>query len=65
MHLKFGTIALGLLLFNACTNPPINFTAIKTHPALFPDYTSVTIPPNIAPLNFTIEEPGKIYFVEI
>lgn len=30
-----------------------------------PDYCDVTIPPNIAPMNFIIEEPGKQYHVRI
>ncbi len=34
-------------------------------PRLFPDYIGVTIPPNIAPLNFRIEEPGERYQVEL
>jgi len=34
-------------------------------PRLFPDYSGVTIPPNIAPLNFRVEEPGSRYRVEI
>ena len=32
---------------------------------IFPDYSGVTIPPNIAPLNFRIEEPGKRYKVRV
>lgn len=38
---------------------------VVSPPALFPDYTSVTIPPNIAPLNFKIEEKGEKYMVSI
>jgi hypothetical protein len=30
-----------------------------------PDYTGITIPPNIAPLNFSIREDGKKYFVRL
>jgi len=30
-----------------------------------PDYSSTTIPFNIAPLNFAIEEPGELYCVKI
>ncbi|MEJ2568519.1 MAG: hypothetical protein P8Z50_06585 [candidate division WOR-3 bacterium] len=30
-----------------------------------PDYSGITIPPNIAPLNFRVEEPGVQYHVEI
>lgn len=31
----------------------------------FPDYSGVTVPPNIAPLNFRIDEPGRQYRVEL
>lgn len=34
-------------------------------PQIFPDYNGVTLPPNIAPLNFRIEEPGDRYRIEI
>jgi WD40-like Beta Propeller Repeat len=30
-----------------------------------PDYSAVVVPPNIAPLNFAIEEPGSAYVVRI
>ena len=32
---------------------------------MFPDYSGVVIPPNIAPLNFKVEEPGVRYRVEL
>jgi hypothetical protein len=34
-------------------------------PRLTPDYTSLVIPPNIAPLNFRIREPGRDFVVRI
>lgn len=34
-------------------------------PRISPDYVDVTIPPNIAPLNFVIHEPGQRYLVRI
>lgn len=34
-------------------------------PRLFPDYIGVTLPPNIAPLNFRIQEPAASYRVEL
>jgi hypothetical protein len=33
--------------------------------AIDPDYAGVTIPPNIAPLNFVVKEPGTRYRIEI
>ncbi|NOR16052.1 MAG: hypothetical protein GQ544_10120, partial [Candidatus Aminicenantes bacterium] len=34
-------------------------------PQIRPDYTQTVIPPNIAPLNFAVLEPGERYFVRI
>jgi hypothetical protein len=34
-------------------------------PRLYPDYSEIVVPPNIAPLNFRIEEPGSRYRVEL
>ena len=42
-----------------------NLERINRTPRIFPDYTDIVIPPNIAPLNFIINEPGKQYFVSI
>ena len=33
-------------------------------PRIHPDYSDIVIPPNIAPLNFMLDEPGKEYFVD-
>jgi len=42
-----------------------NYVQIDSLPIIFPDYTSLTIPYNIAPLNFNIEEKAEEYRVEI
>lgn len=41
-----------ILFFTGCRN--ISRTAVNTYPSVFPDYINVTIPCNIAPLNFRI-----------
>ena len=41
--------------------PP--FTATNQNIVLSPDYTSISIPPNIAPLNFSINETASRYLV--
>ena len=38
---------------------------INRLPQVYPDYTEIMIPPNIAPLNFLIMEKGKRFFVRI
>lgn len=44
----------GLIVFASCTSVPGKFTEKGVPPALFPDITDVTIPVNIAPLNFRL-----------
>ena len=44
---------------------PADWTPLARLPRIRPDYTGVAIPPNIAPLNFVIEEPGTAYYVRI
>ena len=34
-------------------------------PRIRPDCAGIVIPPNIAPLNFVVDEPGVRYYVEI
>ncbi|MBQ2522717.1 MAG: hypothetical protein II541_00780, partial [Prevotella sp.] len=46
-----------LSLLIACTPTPDNQTKLmKGVPNIYPDYTDVTIPPNIAPLNFLMRD---------
>lgn len=46
----------GYLLANCGKRPvePSQYTQSKEKPVIFPDYTDVTVPPNIAPLNFKV-----------
>jgi len=41
------------------------YTDISRSPAIYPDYTDLVIPSNIAPLNFEIKETGEKYFVRV
>lgn len=41
--------------------PTDNVTEISEIPTIFPDYTNLIIPPNIAPLNFEIDIPAEEY----
>jgi hypothetical protein len=34
-------------------------------PAIYPDYVGATLPPNIAPLNFRVEEEGERYLTSV
>jgi len=45
-------------LLAACTGHPSlpsSYTQVNEEPVIYPDYTGVTVPPNIAPLNFLVD----------
>ena len=44
---------------------PKEFSETDKVPVIFPDYSDITIPPNIAPLNFMIKETGDAFAVRI
>ncbi|MDZ7370501.1 MAG: hypothetical protein ONB12_04940 [candidate division KSB1 bacterium] len=44
---------------------PAAASQIDRTPKIYPDYAGITIPPNIAPLNFIVEEQGSQYRVVI
>lgn len=59
MKRHFTIYLLGLLscfLFTMCISTPEEYLETIDRPHIFPDYTDITIPPNIAPLNFHILE---------
>ena len=39
---------------------PAQATPIETQANIFPDYRDIVIPPNIAPLNFTVQDSGAV-----
>ena len=49
---------LSSFLFSSCHNAsvPTQFTDIRKAPPIYPDYTDVTIPVNIAPLTFELDD---------
>ena len=52
-----------LFTLSSCRQKLPDFTETNKDVVLNPDYTSVTIPPNIAPLNFRIKENADNYLV--
>jgi hypothetical protein len=40
-------------------------TSVARAPKLYPDYAGIVLPPNIAPLNFKVDEPGTSYRAEL
>lgn len=41
------------------------YNSVNRLPSIYPDYTGTVIPPNIAPLNFVINEKGNRYLIRI
>jgi len=52
-------------ILSAADQPIHNATLINRCPRIRPDYNNTVIPPNIAPLNFLVNEPGRRYYVRI
>ena len=68
---KYHIVLFSLLTFclalSGCARSvaPVRFESVDETPQIYPDYTGITIPPNIAPMNFTIETDGDEYYTEI
>lgn len=54
-----------VLAFPGATFDPATAATVDGLPAIRPDYSGTVIPPNIAPLNFLIEEAGTDYVVRV
>lgn len=66
MKLNINIITVLLILITSCnTKSPKVFEPINSDVKIFPDYTEVTIPPNIASLNFIVQGEFKRCIVEI
>ncbi len=46
-------------------DPDREATAVPRPPRIVPDYCGTVVPPNIAPLNFLVDEPGTEYWARI
>ncbi len=60
MKAKYA-ILLAIALTACSGGAPGSFKNGSTKPRIFPDYTDVTVPINIAPLNFSIQEEAHSY----
>lgn len=62
------SIMAAALVFAACKNEalvPTESTPTQAPAVLFPDYTEITIPQNIAPLNFMVENEGQEFVARL
>ena len=62
MRFNLINIMILFLVFSACrSREPRDVVASDSYPEMFPDYSGVTIPANIAPLNFRVSgAPEKV-----
>ncbi|MFZ2338708.1 MAG: hypothetical protein WAW07_03170 [Bacteroidales bacterium] len=58
-HIAFISILL-ILAFSSCSGNRTDIEMVDSFPEISPDYVNVTIPPNIAPLNFMMKGAEKI-----
>ncbi len=56
---------VSLLMFGCNSGPNGDISRIDSFPSLELDYSGLTIPPNIAPMNFSIKEKGTSFYVSI
>lgn len=66
-HLKFNPILLFLvvLTWTSCNKTPIRFTEASEILSIYPDYSDVSIPYNLAPLNFHINNDASSYLTKV
>jgi hypothetical protein len=65
---KYTLIFLGcyvFFLFSTCNKSVKSFDEENKLPDIFPDYIDITLPYNIAPLNFKIEDEGEDFKAEV
>ncbi|MCH3981692.1 MAG: cytochrome C biosynthesis protein [Prevotella sp.] len=65
MKIKYILFLFWAFLLTACSQVHQPDGTISRAPKIFPDYTAVTLPPNIAPVNFEIQEKGDAFQTEI
>ena len=66
MKVFFTPISIALcLLFSACSSKPESAKMMDCLPPIYPDYTDVTIPVGIAPLNFNVVAGDDVERVDV
>lgn len=58
---SYFIILIFSVFFVSCSDDISTAKKTDQNPTIFPDYASITIPCNIAPLNFVVKEPGNKY----
>ena len=55
-RIRFSISVISILLLVACSHKPTDVTKVDALPDIYPDYTEVTIPAGIAPLDFSMAD---------
>lgn len=62
-HILFLLVAL--LGLSACRQSPVNVQKVSRSPQIFPDYVGVTIPADIAPMNFEMADGEEVELMDV
>lgn len=60
-----GCAVMAAVLYGCTPRVPETYTDNRELPDIYPDYTEVTIPSNIAPLHFIVDEEADAYITRI
>lgn len=64
--MRYLILYITAFLLAACTTSvPTDYAETDRQPSIYPEYTDVTIPCNIAPLHFRIEEEADAYLTQL
>ncbi len=59
-------VMVSMAMLTSCIQPDdSDVTVLNNCPSIYPDYSQLHIPPNIAPLNFIIKETADKFFVKL
>jgi len=58
-------LILFIIILSSCTGKISTYSETEKEVHIIPDYTEITLPPNIAPLNFIISENADKYLVRL
>ncbi|MBG0858706.1 MAG: PD40 domain-containing protein [Bacteroidales bacterium] len=66
IHKNKILLVTAIILLSGCTGKPgANITESTELPIIYPDYSGIILPANIAPLNFLIENDGSSFYAEL
>ncbi len=64
LHIGFiAALALSATLLSSCAGRPANAERVHSPAPIYPEYDSITVPCNIAPLNFMVHDADAVYVV--